>query len=209
MSKDLVKTLSDLKENKALELVQKKLSSGEDPLNILNDARKAMEIIGKRFEDGTYFISELIFSGEILKSISELLKPHIKKEAESERLGKVIIGTVSGDIHDIGKNIVTFMLDLYGFEVFDLGVDISAEKFVEKIKETKAPVVGLSGFLTLAFESMKRTIDAIKEAGLRDKVKIIIGGGNINEDIKTYAGADAHGVNAMAAVNFAKKNIAS
>jgi 5-methyltetrahydrofolate--homocysteine methyltransferase len=124
-------------------------------------------------------------------------------------LGEVIIGTVKGDIHDIGKNIVTFMLDLNGFQVYDLGIDVPAERFIEKIKETKAPVVGLSGFLTIAFDSMKETIDAIDKAGLRDKVKIIIGGGNMNEDIKKYTHADAYGVDAMAAVSFAKKVLAS
>jgi len=164
-----------------------------------------MEIVGKRFEEGTYFIPDLVYSGEILKAISEMVKPKVTKEAESKRLGKVILGTVKGDIHDIGKNIVTFMLDLNGFEVLDLGVDVPAERFIEKIREARASVVGLSGFLTIAFDSMKETIDAIEKAGLRNKVKIIIGGGNMNEDIRKYVRADAYGVDAMAAVSFAKK----
>ena len=205
MANDLVNLLADLKEQQALHMVQNKLDSGEDPIHILDDARKAMEIVGKRFEKGDYFISELMFAGEILSKISENVKPHLKKESSAKRYGKVIIGTVAGDIHDIGKNIVTFMLDLSGFEVFDLGVDVPIERFIKKIKETEAPVVGLSGFLTLAFDSMKTTIDAIKAAGLREKVKIIIGGGNINEDIKIHTGADAYGVDAMAGVAFAKK----
>jgi len=209
MQKDLVYSLSELKEKEALEMVKSRLEAGEDPLRILNDAKQAMEIVGKRFQDGTYFIPDLVYSGEILKEISEMVKPKMTKEAESKRLGKVIIGTVKGDIHDIGKNIVTFMLDLNGFEVYDLGIDVPAEKFIEKIKETKAPVAGLSGFLTIAFESMKETISAIEKAGLRDKVKIIIGGGNMNEDIRKYVQADAYGVDAMAAVSFANKVMAS
>jgi methanogenic corrinoid protein MtbC1 len=203
MPENLVHALSELKEKKTLEIVQARLDSGEDPLQILDDARQAMEIVGKRFEDGTYFIPDLVYSGEILHSVSEMVKPKITKEADVKRVGKVIIGTVKGDIHDIGKNIVTFMLDVNGFEVYDLGIDVPAEKFIDKIKETSAPVVGLSGFLTVAFDSMKDTIEAIKKAGLRDKVKIIIGGGNMNDEIKAYAGADAYGVDAMAAVSFA------
>ena len=209
MQKDLVYSLSELKEKEALEIVKSRLEAGEDPLQILDDAKQAMEIVGKRFEDGTYFIPDLVYSGEILKAVSEMVKPKMTKEAESKRLGKVIIGTVKGDIHDIGKNIVTFMLDINGFEVYDLGIDVPAEKFIEKIKETKAPVAGLSGFLTIAFDSMKETIDAIEKAGLRDKVKIIIGGGNMNEDIRKYVRADAYGFDAMAAVSFANKVIAA
>ena len=209
MPENLVHALSELKEKETLEIVRARLDSGEDPLQILDDARKAMEIVGKRFEDGTYFIPDLVYSGEILHAVSEMVKPKITKEAEVKRLGKVIIGTVKGDIHDIGKNIVTFMLDVNGFEVYDLGIDVPADRFIEKIKETNAPVVGLSGFLTVAFDSMKDTIDAIKEAGLRDKVKIIIGGGNMNDEIKAFAGADAYGVDAMAAVSFANDVMSS
>jgi methanogenic corrinoid protein MtbC1 len=209
MPENLVHALSELKEKETLEIVRARLDSGEDPLRILDDARQAMEIVGKRFEDGTYFIPDLVFAGEILRSASEMVKPKISKEAEVKRLGKVIIGTVKGDIHDIGKNIVTFMLDVNGFDVYDLGIDVPAEKFIDKIKETNAPIVGLSGFLTVAFDSMKDTITAIREAGLRDKVKIIIGGGNMNDEIKDYAGADAYGVDAMAAVSFANDVMSS
>jgi methanogenic corrinoid protein MtbC1 len=209
MTENLVKALSELKEKETLEIVQSRLNSGEDPFRILNEAKEAVEIVGKRFENGTYFIPDLVYSGEILRSVSEMVKPRMRKEAEGKRLGKVVIGTVKGDMHDIGKNIVTFMLDVNGFEVHDLGIDVPAEKFIEKINKTNAPVVGLSGFLTVAFDAMKDTIDAIDKAGLRDKVKIIIGGGNINEDIKNYAGADAYGVDAMAAVSFANKVMAS
>jgi 5-methyltetrahydrofolate--homocysteine methyltransferase len=209
MTADLVYALSELKEKEALEIVRRRLGAGEDPLRILNEARQAMEIVGKRFEDGTYFIPDLIYSGEILRAISDLVKPKMTHEAPGKKAGKVVLGTVKGDIHDIGKNIVAFMLDVNGFEVHDLGIDVSPEKFVEKIQETQAPVVALSGFLTLAFDAMKTTVKAIAKAGLRDKVKIIIGGGNINEDIRKYADADAYGVDAMAAVTFAEKVTAS
>jgi len=202
---DLVKVIADLKEQEALRIVKEKLDAGEDPLKILEDSRNALEIVGKRFADGEYFIPDLVYSGEVLKEITEMVKPKLTKAAEVKRLGKVVFGTVAGDIHDIGKDIVTFMLDVNGFEVYDLGIDVPAEKFVIKIEETKAEVLGLSGFLTLAFNSMRGTIEAIEAAGLRDKVKIMIGGGQIDEEIRRYTGADAYGPDAMAAVSLAKE----
>jgi len=205
MAEDLVTTLAELKEKDVLKIVEDKLSANEDPLKILDDARSAMEIVGRRFADGEYFIPDLVYSGEILKSVTALVKPKLKGTSEVKRLGKVIIGTVAGDIHDIGKDIVVFMLDVNGFEVYDLGVDVPIEKFVEKIRESDAPVVGLSGFLTLAFDSMKETIEAIKAANMRDKVKIMIGGGQMNEEIKKYTGADAYGKDAMAGVSLARE----
>jgi len=204
MSGDLTKAVADLLENEALELTRVRLDSGEDPHVILEESRKGMEIIGERFSEGTYFLPELIFSAEIFKEITEIVKPKLEKEVQTERLGKCIIGTVAGDIHDIGKDIVVFMLDISGFEVFDLGVDVPPGNFVEKIKETGAPVVGLSGFLTLAFDAMKETVGAIEEAGLRDRVKIMIGGGQIDDEIRKYTGADAYGRDAMAGVSLAR-----
>lgn len=209
MAKNLVNALADLKEAEAIAIVNEKLSKQEDPLKILEEARKGMEIVGKRFASGEYFIPDLMYSGEILKSITDLVKPMITKSGDVKRLGKIVFGTVAGDIHDIGKDIVVFMLDVNGFEVFDLGIDVPAERFVEKIKETGAPIVGLSGFLTLAFDSMKNTIDAIKAAGLRDKVKIMIGGGQITEEVRQYTGADAYGKDAMAGVALAKQWVGS
>jgi len=205
MDGDLINVLADLKEKEVLKIVEDKLSANEDPLKILDDARSGMEIVGKRFADGEYFIPDLVYSGEILKAVTDMVKPKLTGASEVKRLGKVIIGTVAGDIHDIGKDIVVFMLDVNGFEVYDLGVDVPVEKFVEKIKESGAPVVGLSGFLTLAFDSMKETVEAIKAAGMRDKVKIMIGGGQINEEVRKYTSADSYGADAMAAVSIAKK----
>jgi methanogenic corrinoid protein MtbC1 len=205
MAKELVSTLADLKEKEALKIVEDRLGAGEDPLKILDDARRAMEVVGNRFADGKYFIPDLVYSGEILQVITDRVRPKLTGVVEVKRVGKVIVGTVAGDIHDIGKNIVVFMLDVNGFEVYDLGVDVPAEKFVEKIKESGAPIVGLSGFLTLAYDSMKHTVEAIKDAGLRDKVKVMVGGGQITEEVKKYTGADAYGKDAMAGVSLAKK----
>jgi methanogenic corrinoid protein MtbC1 len=205
MAANLVNALADLKEEEALKIVKDRLNTSEEPLKILEDARKGMEIVGKRFADSEYFIPDLVYSGEILKAVTELVKPKLTKAAESKKLGKIVFGTVAGDIHDIGKDIVVFMLDVNGFEVIDLGVDVPVQKFVDKIKETNAPIVGLSGFLALAFDSMKETIEAMQKAGLRDKVKIMIGGGQMSDEIKKYTGADAYGKDAMAGVALAKK----
>jgi methanogenic corrinoid protein MtbC1 len=204
MSTNLVSLLSDLKEEEALKLAQDRLDGGDDPLAILDDAKKGLEIVGKRFEEGTYFIPDLVYSGEILQGISAIVKPRLTGAAGGEKIGKFILGTVAGDIHDIGKDIVSFMLDINGFEVHDLGVDVPAERFVEAIRETEAPLVGLSGFLTLAFDSMRETVEAIKRAGLRDKVKILIGGFPVNEEVRVYTGADAFGKDATQAVSLSK-----
>ena len=205
MAKDLVKTLADLKEQEVIKIVEDRLKAGDEPLKILGDARRGMEIVGQRFASNEYFIPDLVYSGEILKSVTELVKPKLAKAVESKKLGKVVFGTVAGDIHDIGKNIAVFMLDINGFEVHDLGIDVPVQKFVDKIKETGAPIVGLSGFLALAFDSMKQTVEAIKAAGLRDNVKVMIGGGQMSDEIKNYTGADAYGKDAMAGVTLAKK----
>jgi methanogenic corrinoid protein MtbC1 len=205
MSEDLVYLMSDLKEKESLELVRNKLDAGEDPLVILDGARRAMEIVGKRFSEHEYFIPDLMYSGEILREVTDMIKPKLTGTKEVKRIGKIVFGTVAGDIHNIGKDIVVFMLEVNGFEVYDLGVDVPAKRFSEKIAESGASIVGLSGFLTLAFDSMKQTIEAIKEAGLRDKVKIMIGGGQMSEEIRKYTGADAYGKDAIEGVTLAKK----
>lgn len=204
MSGDLVSLLADLKEPEVLKLVKERLDVDEDPLKILEDSRKAMGIVGERFADGEYFLPELVYSGELLKQITELVKPKLGKVTETKRLGKVVIGTVAGDIHDIGLNIVDFMLDVNGFEVYNLGVDVPAEQFVEKLKETDARILGLSGFLTPSFDSMKEAVQAVEAASLRNRTKVMIGGGQIDDEVRKYVAADAYGKDAMVAVALAK-----
>ncbi|OGO19575.1 MAG: methionine synthase [Chloroflexi bacterium RBG_16_50_11] len=205
MAKDLSKALADLKEDEAIAIVRDKLNAGADPMGILNDAGKGMETVGTRFSKGEYFIPDLVYSGEILKRINELVKPKLTGGGAAKTGGKVIIATVAGDIHDIGKDIVVFMLDVSGFQVYDMGVDVPIQKIVDKIKETGSTVVGLSGFLTLAYDSMKQTIEAIQKSGLRDKMKIMIGGGQITPEIVKYTGADAYGKDAIEGVALARK----
>jgi methanogenic corrinoid protein MtbC1 len=205
MSEELIKAITEMREEDALKITQDMLDTGTSPLEVLDACRKGLDAVGRRFEEGTYFLPELMLAGEMMNEITEILKPKLAEIPDRKRQGKVLIGTVQGDIHDIGKNIVSFMLDVNGFEVLDLGVDVAPQKFVDTIRDFQPQIVALSGFLTLSFDAMKNTVTAIQSAGLRDKVKIMIGGGQINEDVKVYAGADGYGKDAVAGISLAKK----
>lgn len=205
MKEKLINAIADKYEEEALKLVEDMLAQGEDPQLVLDASREAMVIVGQRFETGTYFLPELVFTGEILTKIAEIVKPLLQvKESVSKPLGKIVIGTVAGDIHDIGKDIVTFLLDVNNFDVHDLGIDVPAQKFVDAIKKVKPDIVALSGFLTLAYDSMRDIVKAIQDAGVRDEVKIMIGGGQMDDKVSTYVGADAYGADATVAVKLAK-----
>lgn len=200
MSQKLITAITEMREDDALAITHELLDNGTEPMEVLGSCKQAMDIIGKRFESGESYIPELILAGEMMSDITDVLKPRMAEEEDSsKKLGTYVLGTVQGDIHDIAKDIVGFMLELNGFEVIDLGVDVPPEKFVEAINESGAKIVGLSGFLTLAYDPMKDTVEAIKAAGL-DDVKVMIGGGQIDEQIREYTGADAYGDDAMAAV---------
>lgn len=203
MTQELINAITEMREEDALKITNQLLEDGTAPTAVLDACKEAMDVIGKRFENGESFIPELIMAGEMLNSIAEIIKPKMQDEAGDDKLGKIVFGTVEGDIHDIAKDIVVFMLDINGFEVTDLGVDVPVEKFVEAVKETGAPIVGLSGFLTLAFDPMKDTIAALRAEGL--DVKVMIGGGQIDEHVREYTGADGFGRDAMAAVSLAKE----
>lgn len=199
----LVEWLADMNEDDALALANRMLlEDKKDPMRVLDLCRAAMDVVGKRFEEGEYFLPELVLAGEMLDTIGAVAKPLIKAAGGGavQTHGKVLIGTVHGDLHDIGKNIVSFMLDINGFEVKDIGVDVPVQTFIDEIKNYQPQVVGLSGFLTLAFDSMKETIAAFEQAGIREEFKIMIGGGQIDETVRAYTGADAFGVNAVEAV---------
>ncbi len=191
MENNLLKAIVELDEERALEIARKELENSKSPFKMLEVLRKAADIIGEKYSKGEFFVADLVMAGEILKEISEMIRPLLQSEPRHEYVGRLIIGTVQGDIHDIGKNIVVSMAEAAGFEVIDLGVDVPPEKFVEAIKTYKPDIVGLSGLLTLSIESMKRTVDVIKNTGLRDQVKIIIGGGRVDESACKYVGADA------------------
>lgn len=203
MSQELVNAITDMREEDALKITNELLEAGTPPLEVLDDCKQAMDIIGERFENGEAFIPELILAGEMMTEITAIIKPRLSAEVATKKIGKVVLGTVEGDIHDIAKDIVAFMLDINGFEVTDLGVDVSPAKFVEAVQHTGAKVVGLSGFLTLAYDPMKETVAALKAAD--PDVKTMIGGGQIDEQIRVYTGADAYGRDAMTAVALANE----
>lgn len=208
MAKELVMAIAEIREDDALKMVQDLVNKGGNLDGVLKDCQEAMNIVGERYEKGDYFLPELIMSGEVLKKISDIVKPKLAgggTTTSAAKKGKVVLGTVRGDIHDIGKDIVGFMLDVNGFEVHDLGVDVPEDKFVEAVKQSKPQVVALSGFLTLAYDAMKSTVEALDKAGLRNGVKIMIGGGQITEMVKDYVKADAFGMDAVAAVRLAKQ----
>jgi len=205
MTDSLVQALVEMKEAEALQRAKQLLAEGREPLKILESCSRAMEIVGQRFEKGVYFLPHLMMAGEMLKQISAMIKPLVHERKKEAKGGKVLIGTVEGDIHDIGKNIVIFLLEANGFDVRDLGINQKPAKFVEAIQNFQPQVVGMSGLLTLAFDSMKNTVQAIEEAGLRKNVRIMIGGGVVTEKIKEYTGADAYAADAMAGVRLAKE----
>ncbi|MGI9952350.1 cobalamin-dependent protein [Moorellaceae bacterium AZ2] len=188
MSKEaLAKAMAELEEEQVLTLVKELLGSGVAPLDIVKSLQEGMTEVGNRFERGDYFLSELVMAGEVMKSAMDLLEPYLSSES-TEHKGTIVIGTVKGDIHDLGKNIVIMLLKGAGYNVVDLGVDVPKEKFVAAVKETGAPLVGMSVLLTSCQGALKETIDAIRAEGLNPKV--IIGGNYINETVKKHVGAD-------------------
>ncbi len=204
----LVEAMADMKEQEALKIVDELLAQGEDPNHILDLSSEAMQVVGERYQEGTYFLPELIMSGEMLRKIGDTVKPLLAaRQDQTKKLGTVVLGTVRGDIHDIGKDIVGFMLEVNGFEVHDLGIDQPEAAFVQAVADYHPQVLALSGFLSVAFDSMKSTVEEVEKAGLRNNLKIIIGGGQMDDTVRKYTGADAYGDDAMAAVAFAKETV--
>ena len=203
----LVEWLADMNEDDAVALATKMLLEEKaDPMRVLALCRNAMDIVGKRFEARRIFPARAGAGGRDARKYRRHREAadRAKRGRPAKKLGKILIGTVQGDLHDIGKNIVTFMLDINGFDVKDIGVDVPVKTFIEEINAYQPDVVGLSGFLTLAFDSMKETIAAFEKEGVREKFKIMIGGGQIDETVRSYTGADAFGVNAVEAVSLCR-----
>ena len=203
MPQGLTDAIVSLRMDEAVTLAKRMLADGTDPLAIIAEGSEAMQVIGRRFAEGEAFIPELIMGGEIMKSISQEVMPEGSGPDTQSSKGTVVIGTVHGDIHDIGKDIVALMLGMEGYSVHDLGIDVPVEDFVAAIEEHDADIVGLSGLLTLAFDAMKSTVDGIAAAGLRDKVKIMIGGAPVDESVRAYTGADGWGSDVGHAIKLA------
>jgi len=203
----LTHAIVEMEENKTMELTKQLLEANTDALSVFKAYQDAMTEVGKRFEEGVYFIPELVMSGEMMNNALEMITPFLKEketEEKEEKLGKILIATVDGDIHDIGKNIIATLLSLNGFDVKDLGVDVPVDRIVAEAKDFGADVVGLSGLLTLAFDPMKEVVEKMKAEGLGD-VKIIIGGGQMDDQVCQYVGADAWVIDAVSGINFCKE----
>jgi methanogenic corrinoid protein MtbC1 len=198
----LAQLVANLEEDTVLALVQERLAAGDDPLQIINECNEGMREVGQRYEQGEYFVAGLIMSGEIFREVVEMVQPLLEQQADGKASGSVLVGTVSGDIHDIGKNMFGMLLSCHGFDVTDLGVDVPPDVFAVKAVETKPDIVGLSGLITASFETMKETITALRTQAKEHFLSfpIIIGGGMIDEQICQYVGADYWMPDAMAGV---------
>ncbi len=205
----LAEAMAKLDKDSVIATVSQELKSGKDPLEILEELRKGMEIVGEGFEKLERFLMDFIWAAEIFKDATALIMPKIKQEMkDAPTRGKVMVGTVKGDIHDIGKNLVIALLECAGFEVLDLGVDVPPEVFVEKIKEYKPQIVGMSGLLTASIDSMREAIQAIERGGLRKGIKIIVGGGVVGDKwTKGKVEADAVTTSAVEGVTLAEKYV--
>jgi len=195
----LCQAIADLQEEEVLRHIREGMNAGDDRLQMLEACRRGMMLVGKRFQEGEYYISELVYAGGIFEQVARLIQPE-RLATEQVSLGKVVIGTVKGDIHDIGKNLVTGLMRAANFEVLDLGVDVAPERFVQALQETDATILALSALLTTSFPAMKETVQAVVESGLRPRVRIMIGGGPTTSRVQQFCGADAWGATAQAAV---------
>lgn len=202
---DIANALRDLKEDEVKKLVDQRLAAGDTPVSLLAELNQGMVAVGELFSEKKYFISQLIFSAEILKNVMAKLEPLLQAGPQTESKGKVVIGTVKGDIHDIGKNIVAALLKGAGFEVIDLGVDVPGEKFIQAVKDSGAKVLGMSALLNFTYPEMKTVVESLAAAGLRDTVKVMIGGAPCNEQVRAFTGADYYAPDAVAGVNICQE----
>ena len=205
MTEELSDLILNFKRDAVLQTVEKRLAAGEDPLRVLDDCRRGMTMVGGRFQEGDYFLAELLLSSEIFKEVTAIIEPRLPRAKPGEARGRVLIGTLQGDIHELGKNIMVTLLKAHGFEVYDLGVDVPPSAVVEKAREFQPHVVGFSALITTAFHSMKETVALLQEAGLRDRVKVMIGGGVTTEKVREYVGADFQTTDAIKGVSYCLK----
>ncbi|MFX1265126.1 MAG: B12-binding domain-containing protein [Promethearchaeota archaeon] len=205
---ELTEALVELEEKSVRELVESQLSEGNDPLEILEHLKHGMDVVGQRFAEGEYFLVELVMSADVFNRALDILEPKLLETQKAEEKGTIVIGTVKGDIHYIGKNLVIAFLKSNGFDVHDLGEDVAPEAFVEKLKDSGAPILALSGLITTTHDVMRETVEALKSAGLRDRVKVMIGGCDVNQEVVDYTGADAFGSDAVTAVEIAGRFLA-
>jgi methanogenic corrinoid protein MtbC1 len=204
---ELTQLLADLDEDAVLEIVRLRIAAGDDPLQIIRDCNAGMRQVGERYEEGRYFLSGLIMAGEIFREVMELMQPVLEGQAAKQSSGRVLLGTVQGDIHDIGKDMVGLLLTCYGFTVIDLGVDVAPAEFVKQVSLQKPDIVGLSGVLTASHAAMRETVEALHGLGQQTErsFPIIIGGGMIDDQICRFVGADYWVGDAMSGVHLCQK----
>ncbi len=202
---NLKEALAGLEEDTVYKIVTEKLDDGSSTKEILRECQAGMKIIGDRYNTGDYFVADLMYAGEIMRNVMNTLTPYMKGSGGIETAGTVVIGTVKGDIHDLGKDVVITTLEGNGFKVIDLGVDVSKEKFIEAIKKNNPKLVGMSVFLTSCFPMSEGIVKAINDAGLRNSVKIMIGGAPVTEVVAEETGCDYYGKDAASAVEYALK----
>jgi methanogenic corrinoid protein MtbC1 len=206
----LIHQVAELNEQAVLALVQERLSHGDDPLSIVEDCQEGMRRVGQRYEQGKYFLAGLIMAGEIFREVMELAQPVIEAQIRGEESGRVLLGTVQGDIHDIGKNIQGMLLSCHGFTVYDLGVDVPPAVFLAQAMKLKPDIIGLSGLLTSSYDMMRDTITLLRDVSVSEVagIPIIIGGTSVNEQVCLYVGADYWIVNAMEGVRLCQRLMA-
>jgi len=207
MTEDLSTAIVELEADAVPIIVNRRIEAGEDPVGILEDCRRGMILVGERFQEGEYFLSELIISAELFKQATTLLDPHLAQSRGSEPTGKVVLATMRGDIHDLGKNILTTLLRVHAFEVHDMGVDVDPNELVEKVREVQPDFVGFSSLITSSFASTKEAIEKLQEAGLRDGIKILLGGGVTTSHLKDHLGADFQTLDAAEGVAFCLEHV--
>ena len=208
MISNLTKNLVELERDQVLSEIKERLSQGEDSMRIFEECKRGMDLVGEKYKNKEYFLAELMLSGDLFREAMELIEPFLGEiKIEGDIKGKVILATIQGDIHDLGKNILATLLKLEGFEVYDLGVDVDPDIIVEKVKELQPDFLGFSALLTITFDPMKTVIDKLKEAGLRDKLKVMVGGGITTSLVKDYTGADFQTIDAMEGVQYCLETI--
>lgn len=206
----IIKAVEELDEERVIKLASKALKSGMDPLFLLDLIKEGVKRVGKLYEEQKYFIADLIMAGLIFKEVLELeeIKAQFRRKSD-EIEGKIVVGTVKGDLHDIGKDIFKGLMEVNGFEVIDLGVDVHEDAFVKSVIKYKPDIVGLSGVLTTTVESMKDVVEALVQAGVRNSVKIILGGNHITREACEYIGADSFTNDASEGVKICKRLLKS
>jgi methylmalonyl-CoA mutase cobalamin-binding domain/chain len=205
MTSNITKNIIELENDKVLNEVKNRLNQGEDPMKLIDECNQGLIMVGEKYKNKEFFLAELILSGEIFKKAMEIIEPYLTKKSTAKIKGKVLLATIQGDIHDLGKNILNMLLKINGFKVYDLGVDVDPMKVFEKVREIHPDFIGFSTLLTVTFDPMKKIIDLLKKEGLRNQVKIMIGGGITTTLLKEYIGADFQSIDAMEGVDYCLK----